>query len=78
MASVAPALPTLKLIKSEEPTPLVDCKESEEPTAVPPTTNGSIIEVVKVGVVPNTKVLPDPVVVLPKAVTVPDCPAVRE
>src|SRR3989344_3014580 len=45
IAVVPPLLPTLKLIRSVVPTPDVDCKDKDEPTAVPPISRGLVIEV---------------------------------
>ena len=58
-------------ILSDVPTPLVDWNVKLDDAVVPPYTKGVVIDVVNVGAVDNTKVVPDPVVVLPKAVTVP-------
>jgi len=60
MASVAPLLPTWKMMASEVPTPDVERRERVEEAAVPPMTRGEVAEVVKVGVVPKTKA-PEPV-----------------
>lgn len=36
IAVTAPAFPTLKIMLSDDPTPVVDCKVRVEPTPVPP------------------------------------------
>ena len=59
-ASVAPLFPTANLMKSVVPTPEVDLRVSDEPAAVPPTSIGLVIWVVKVGEVAKTA-SPEPV-----------------
>jgi hypothetical protein len=54
IASVAPLLPTWKITASVVPTPEVDLRVNVEVARAPPITNGSVIEVVKIGDVPNT------------------------
>jgi hypothetical protein len=44
-AVVAPALPTFITIESVAPTPVVDCKVSDEPVPVPPYTDAAVKDV---------------------------------
>lgn len=60
MASVPPLFPTRNLIKSDVPTPEVDCKERLDPTPVPPITKGTVAEVAMV-VAPFKDTAPVPV-----------------